>query len=91
MPCSVTMTEDDIVENPQTSFRITSLKIGGQDISSYTIATDTTSEIFVNSAKDVQQTIYKRTGKFLSIVDYDNADKSIIIQLVDRSLVPANG
>ena len=91
MPTSRVMTEDDGVDNAQTDFRITSFKINGQDASDYTIATDLLSIPHSEAATAIQQTIYKRTGHYLEIVDMEKADKSIIIRLVPRADIEKNG
>ena len=91
IPNALTMTNEDEVDNKQTSFRITSFKINGQDVSAYTIATDTTSEYHLKAAGAIQTAIYKRTGHFFEIVEAEKADKSIIIQTVDTAALPTNG
>ena len=91
MPKAFTMTNDDEVDNTETSFRITSFKINGQDVSAYTIATDLTSEYHLKAANAIQTAIYKRTGHFFKIVEEEKAENSVIIKLVDKASLSANG
>ena len=88
---SVTMTSEQAVEVIQSDYRITSLKVNGLDMKGYTIAVDSTNYQYRTVAVDLQTLFYTRAGYWFEIVDLDKADKSIILQKVEKSADLPNG
>ncbi len=82
---NVVMTKEQVVEEIQSDYRITALKVNGVDMRGYTIAADTTVLYHNYAAKKLQSTIYEKTGYWLEIVTPDRADKSIIIKGVAKA------
>ena len=85
------MTAEQIVEFVQSDYRITSLKINGQDMKGYTIAVDQSNAQYKKTAQDLQNLFYTRAGYWFEIVSLDKADKSIILQRVEKSADFPNG
>ena len=85
------MTPEQIVEEIQSDYRVTALKINGVDMRGYTIAADTTILRHNEAAKAVQSLIYERTGYWFEIVAPDKADKSIIIKAVAKDATVPEG
>ena len=80
----VIMTPEQAVEEIQTDYRVTALKVNGTDMRGYTIAVDKSNSTCVNAAADLQTLLYERTGYWFEIVALDKADKSIIIKHVNK-------
>jgi len=87
----VVMTAEQIVEFVQSDYRITSLKINGQDMKGYTIAVDQSNAQYNKTAQELQNLFYTRAGYWFEIVSLDKADKSIILQRVEKSADFPNG
>ena len=80
----VIMTPEQAVEEIQSDYRVTALKINGTDIRGYTIAIDKSNSEHKRAAADLQKLLYERTGYWFEIVSLDEADKSIIIKHVNK-------
>ena len=80
----VTMTVDAQIDEAQKDYGITSLKLLGEDMRGYTIATNLSSAPHLTAAKSLQDIIYRQTGYWFDFVELDKADKSIVIKTVDR-------
>ena len=80
----VTMKANQVVDETQSGYDITSIKINGNDIKGYTIAANPSNTSHYNAAKNLQQTLYSRAGYWLEIVSLDKADKSIVIKSQDK-------
>ena len=77
------MTVGDEVHNPQNDYKITSVKISGNDMKDYKIASPITDPYYYDAAIALQDDIYERTGIFLEIVDIDLAPELSIV--IDHS------
>lgn len=78
------MTVGDEVHNPQNDYKITSVKISGNDMKDYKIAAPITDPYYYDAAVALQDDIYERTGMLLEIVDIDLAPElSIVINHSD--------
>ena len=80
----VVMSAEQMVEEIQNDYRITSLKVNGVDMKGYTIAVDSDIDAHKTAAKNLQKLIYERTGYWFPIVAPNQADKSIIIQKIEK-------
>ena len=81
----ITMGANQQVEEIQNDYAITALKLLGEDMKGYTIATDISVINYYNAAKNLQSTAYARTGYWFEIVALDKAsEKSIVIKNVPR-------
>ena len=80
----VTMKVDQQIDEAQSDYDITSIKINGNDIADYTIATNVSHTKYYNAAKSLQSVLYERAGYWLDIVSLDKADKSIVIKPADK-------
>ena len=87
----VVMSAEQMVEEIQNDYRITSLKVNGVDMKGYTIAVDSDIDAHKTAAKNLQKLIYERTGYWFPIVAPNQADKSIIIQKIEKSADLPNG
>ncbi len=78
------MTADMQIIEAQDNYRITALKVNGNDMRGYTIATDRANDYYETAALELQDKIYEKTGYWLHIVDLAEAtDKSIVIKHAD--------
>ena len=72
---------DDIIYRDE--YKITAVKVRGEDISSFTIAVDLTDSVFYEAATSLKSALYSNVGIDLQIVDISNSDRSIVIKRVD--------
>ena len=77
----VKVTEKQNIEIIQDDYRVTSVKLNGEDMNGYTIAADSENEYALTSAQNIQSLFYSKTGLWLPIVDLEDADKSIVIRI----------
>ena len=87
----VVMTSEQNVEEIQSGYKVTALKIGEVDIKGYTIAVDSTNLYYSAAARFFQNLVYERTGYWLEIVSPDKANRSIIIKHVEKQDIIADG
>ena len=81
----ITMGANQQVEEIQSDYAITSLKLLGNDMRGYTLAVDTANNLYLTAAKNIQDTVYKRTGYYFEIVELKNAgEKSVVLKSIDR-------
>ena len=81
---NLVMTKDDVVVEIQDDYRVTALKVNGNDMKGYTIAANLSMNRYEAAALTLQDFIYDETGYWLDIVDIKDAtDKSIIMKHVD--------
>ena len=78
---NVTVKSTQNVEKIQDDYRVTAIKLNGEDMKGYTIAADTTNSMVKAAAENIQSTLYIKTGYWLDIVKLDKADKSIVIKI----------
>ena len=82
----VVMTSEDTIERKQTGYKITAVKVNGNDMRGYTIATDLSKAEYKALALEVQDTFYARAGYWFKIVDIDEAtEKSFIIKSIPKT------
>ena len=82
---NVTVKSSQWVEEIQDDYRITALKLNGEDMRGYTIAYDATDKYSIEVAASVQNIIYTKTGIWLDFVSLSEADKSIVIKIVPNT------
>ncbi len=79
------MTSSQEVLEIQDNYKVTALKVNGNDIKDYTIATHMTQNLYYSAATAFQDMLYSRTGYWLEIVNINQATaKSIIIKSIDK-------
>ena len=78
---TVIIKETSSVEVVQDDYKITSVKIDGEDMRGYTIAADTKDKTIKTVAESMQNTIYLKSGYWFDIVPVEDADKSIVINV----------
>ncbi len=67
------------------NFFINEIKLFGEDIKGYTIATDTSDTVQYNAAVTLQLLLHNEMGYWLEIVPLEKADKSIVLKVVERT------
>jgi hypothetical protein len=81
----VVMSASQQIEKIQSDYRITALKVNGNDMREYTIAADTSKSDHKKAATTLQDMIYTRTGYWFEIVKLDSATyKSIVFKSIDK-------
>lgn len=78
---TVAVKASDSIEEIQDDYRITSLKLDGEDMKGYTIATDLRDKTLKAIAENIQSTVYAKAGYWFELVSLDKADKSIVIKV----------
>ena len=82
---AVIMKDEDSIENIQGDYLITKVTNGGNDMRGYTIAVNKADSVLMYAAKQLQASLYSNSGYWFEIVSLANADKSIVIQMVEKS------
>ena len=83
---SIVMTADDCIEKKQTGYKITSVKVNGNDMNGYTIAADLANPDHKAIAVEIQDTFYSRAGYWFEIVDIKDAtEKSFVIKSIPKT------
>ena len=83
-PKSLSVSADDDIDEAQKNYRITSIKINGNDIKGYNIAVTDDIDVYEAAAESLQYTLYTKAGYWLPIVDIEEAgEKSIVIASVE--------
>lgn len=89
---TVVFNPDDYLLEIQDNYKITSVKIGQNDIAGYTIARVGTTQDHADAATTLQNFLYTKAGYYLPIVPLDEAgDKSIIIRAVNKGQAGSKG
>ena len=83
-PKNLTVTAENDIDETQNNYRITAIKINGNDIRGYNIAASSDVEVYSAAALSLQSVLYSKAGYWLPIVDIaDATDKSIVISAVE--------
>ena len=69
------------VDARQNDFRVTALKLNGEDMRGYTIAADSQNSVAKAVSSSMQSFFYTKTGYWFEIVPLADADKSIVIDI----------
>ena len=81
---NVSMTSEQNIELIQDNYKINSVTIAGTNLNSFVIEAEAANEYELAAARSVQETLYKKLGMWLTIVEpgtkYDNA---IVFMLTD--------
>lgn len=81
---TVKISEEANIEEKQTEFKVTSLKICGEDMKGFTIATDKSNSYTMKLAEYIQSKAYERAGYWFEIVPLAEKDRSIIIKIEEN-------
>ena len=81
----VIVTSENNVTEIQDNYRVKQLTLFGKDMKGFTIAADKSVKEEYNTALEVQNTIYVKTGYWFDIVPHAEADKSIVIKLAEKT------
>ena len=82
---NVTITATDCVEKKQTDYKITALKVNGNDMRGYTLAVDLSNADYKAFALNLQDVLYQRSGYWFEIVDIEDAtSKSFVIKSIPK-------
>lgn len=68
----------------QDNYRIDSISVNGEEISDFTIAVDLDNPESVKAAEEIRETLYIYAGYWLKIVPIEEADRSIVIEKIER-------
>ena len=68
----------------QDDYKVSTITLHGEDIRGYTIAVDKGNETTFTAAKQLQNTLYTKSGYWLDIVPLEEADKSIVIAMAPK-------
>ena len=83
----VVMTAEQVIDKPQTEYKVTAIKVSGADMRGYKIAVDSSNETHLALAKKLQQYFYTNTGYWFDIAEPSAAGKSITIKKVEADAV----
>ncbi len=89
-PENVIVKDSDWKEKIQDNYKITSLKVNGNDIKDYVIACDTHSYEFMEAAEVLQDALYEKVGVYLPIenideLSQDELKRAVIIRKTDNA------
>ena len=84
---TVIMKNEQSIEEIQSDYRVSSLKVAGNDMRGYVIAVDSMNNTHATLAKNLQQYFYENTGYWFKIENLSSAGKSITIKSVAKDAV----
>ncbi len=73
------------VTKVQDNYRIDSISVNGTDFSNFTIAVDLGNPESKKAAEEIREILYIYAGYWLEIVGLEDADKSIVIEKIERT------
>ena len=82
---TVTVKESQSIEKIQDDYRVTAIKLNGEDMKGFTIAADKKNDYTYPIAISLQQFFYTKTGYWFEIVPLDDADKSIVLKTKENT------
>ncbi|MBE6645552.1 MAG: hypothetical protein E7612_09310 [Ruminococcaceae bacterium] len=81
---TVIMTASKTAEVIQDDYKITSLKVNGEEMTGYTIAADILDERYLRVAESIRDTVYEKAGYWFEIVGEDEAcERSVVLLSAD--------
>lgn len=81
----VTVKESQSIEKIQDNYRVSSLKLCGNDMRGYTIAADEEDEYSYSVAVKLRDILYSKTGYRFEIVPLSDAERSIVIRTKENT------
>jgi hypothetical protein len=85
---NVKMKTSDQKEIIQSDYSVTSVSVNHVNMKDYTIALDKDNTYHSETAEDIQNAFYSKTGYWLNIVGLDEMGSSIVIKGVKKNAVP---